>query len=171
MKTKIDLLLNCTNLRNVVGQEGDNWDTVASELYDVSCMQEWQHDEIPECKALSLIALVFFSITMGLGSCLHLPLLAAAGSTVPETRHGHTDNLLRMRWCGNCCGWQEVGAAHELDDVTLWEEPTTLEGGARPGVKGQEWGQERDDEFTLEVHKCGWEELWYWLVVLQNHAD
>lgn len=110
---------------------------------------------------------------MGLGSCLHLPLLAAAGSTVPETRRGHTDNLLRMRWCGNCCGWQEVGAAHELDDVTLWEELTTLEGGARPGVKGQEWGQERDDEFTLEVHKCGWEDccgigLWSCKIMLTN---
>ena len=80
---------------------------------------------------------------MGLGSCLHLPLLTAlllmaAGSLVPETGHGCTDDLLRMTQCGDCCGWQEAGVALELDDVTLWEEPTMLEGGARSGVEGQE---------------------------------
>ena len=61
---------------------------------------------------------------MGLGSRLRLPLLtalllAAAGSSVPETGRGHTDNLLRMTRHGNCRGWQEAGVALELDDVTL----------------------------------------------------
>jgi hypothetical protein len=89
------------------------------------------------------LALVFFSVTTGLGSRLRLPLLtvlllAAAGSSVPETGRGRTDDLLRMTRRGDCRGWREAGAALELDDVTPREEPTTLEGGARPGVEGRE---------------------------------
>ena len=65
-------------------------------------------------------------------------LLVAADSSVPETKCGCTNDFLRMTRCGDGCGWQEAGAALELDEVTPQEEPTVLEGGARPGVEGQE---------------------------------
>ena len=65
-------------------------------------------------------------------------LLVAANSSVPETKCGCTDNFLRMTQCGDGHGWQEVGVALELDEVTPQEELTALEGGARPGVEGQE---------------------------------